>query len=186
MGFQALLVSVLLPCCLSISYFLLGCAAERAKKKKRSSRTIVVEIPKFMAQKAGVGIGVFVIVVLCFTFFSKEPPHWILYLTFGTFIWVGTYLLVKSLNFKVVVQEDTVCVTTLFRRTYSFSLDEIQSVKRQTKNNLVGSERMVIKTTTGRKVIVESAEIGYVRFREYIQTHVANEKLTGFENLTSV
>ena len=54
------------------------------------------------------------------------------------------------------------------RKEYSFTFDEIVSVVRQVKKNKVKSERLIIKTCAGKKLIVENAEISYDRFKKVI------------------
>ncbi len=99
--------------------------------------------------------------VLIPTFFGK--PHLIMYIFFGVFIWFGIYLIVKPMTFRISVKGEKITVYTLFRKPYVFTLWDIVSVKHQTKKNMTKSERVVIKTRKGRKVIAESAEVSYKR-----------------------
>lgn len=90
------------------------------------------------------------------------------------------YLIVKTLTFKVIVKDETITVFLPFRKTYSFNFSEITSVVRQTKKNRANSERIIIKTTINKKLIVESGAISYKRFVKKIQILVDNEYLKGF------
>ncbi len=67
-----------------------------------------------------------------------------------------------------------------FRKPYQITYDNISSVKRQVKGNAAGSERMVIKTDTGKKVIAESSAVGYREFKREIKYNVDKAKLKGF------
>lgn len=120
-------------------------------------------------------------VLLGFTFLSNERPHFIFYVVFGLFLWLGTYLIVKTLNFKVIVKEKKITVFSAFRKPYSFTFGEIVSAVRQTKKNQMKSERIVVKTVSGKRLIVESSEISYKRFAKKVQLEVRREYLVGFE-----
>ena len=91
------------------------------------------------------------------------------------------YLILKTLNFKVIVKGENITVFSTFRKPYSFTFNEIVSAVRQVKKNQVKSERIVIRTVDGRKLIVESVEISYERFAKRIQAEVRSEYLVGFE-----
>ena len=119
-------------------------------------------------------------VLLGFTFLSNERPHFIFYVVFGLFLWLGTYLIVKTLNFKVIVKEKKITVFSAFRKPYSFTFGEIVSAVRQIKNQMK-SERIVVKTVSGKRLIVESSEISYKRFAKKVQLEVRREYLVGFE-----
>ncbi|MCL2860500.1 MAG: hypothetical protein FWF46_08165 [Oscillospiraceae bacterium] len=85
----------------------------------------------------------------------------IFYIIFGLFFFLGAYLALKALKFKVIVQGEDISVYDIFIKTYTFKFDDIVLVTRQVKKNQLNSERMVIKTKLGKKLIVESAEIAY-------------------------
>jgi hypothetical protein len=97
------------------------------------------------------------------------------------FFGVGIYLIIKTLTFKVIVEGNKLTVFSAFRKPYSFTFSEIVSAVRQVKNNQKKSERIVIKTSGGKRVIVENAEINYKRFAKRIQTEVNKERLDGFK-----
>lgn len=124
-----------------------------------------------------------VTVLLCFTLFSSKLPHLIFYIFFGLFFWLGIYLIIKTLNFKVIVKGDTITVFSTLKKTFSFTFSEIISAVRQTKNNKIKSERIVIKTISNKKLIVESSEISYKRFAKRIKLEVKSEYLIGFEQV---
>lgn len=49
------------------------------------------------------------------------------------------------------------------------------------EKNKVNSERFVIRTINGKKLIVENTEIAYERFEKRIQSEVRSECLFGFK-----
>ena len=120
-------------------------------------------------------------VLLGFTFLSDELPHFIFYVVFGFLFWIGMYLIVKTLTFKVIVKEGKVTVFSAFRKSYSFTFDEVVLAVRQVKKNQMKSERIVIKTESGKRLIVESSESSYKRFSKIVQLEVKKECMVGFE-----
>lgn len=138
-------------------------------------------IPNVVAFIGGFLAIICVIILLCFTLFSGEIPHIIFYVVFGLFLWLGMYLVLKTLCFRVIVKNETITAVPLFRKPFTFTFDEITSVVRQVKENRTKSERMVIRTKSGKKLIVESAEISYIRFMNRIKSEVNAEYLHGFE-----
>ena len=120
-------------------------------------------------------------VLLGFTFLSDERPHFIFYVVFGFLFWLGTYLIVKTLTFKIIVKEGKITVFSAFRKPYSFTFDEVVSAVRQVKKNKMKSERIVIKTVSSKRLIVESGESSYKRFAKKVQLEVKKECLVGFE-----
>lgn len=156
---------------------------ENQKKKvsqKMSDKSFTVMLPNMVLIIGAMAVFTALAVMLGFTFLSAEKPFLFFYVVFGALLWLGTYLIVKTLTFKVVVKDDLITVHTAFRKPYSFTFSEIASAVRQVKDNQVKSERIVIKTTTGRKLIVERAEISYKRFATKISTEVSRERLVGF------
>ena len=124
--------------------------------------------------------GALVLLVLGFTFFSKERPHVLMYVTIGAFRWLGLYLALKALCFKAVVKREGIRVYSIITRPYAFSFRDIVSAVRQVKNNRVQSERILLKTAAGQKLIVERAEEGYERFRDLIAAKVDAGLRKGF------
>lgn len=151
--------------------------------KKMTNQSFVVMIDSVVAFIGGFLAVVSVAILFCFTLFSNEPPHIIFYIVFGLFVWLGMYLVFKTLCFRVVVKNETITAVPLFRKPFTFTFDEIISVVRQVKENQVKSERMIIQTKSGKKLIVESVEISYVRFMDRIKSEVNPKCLHGFESL---
>ena len=148
--------------------------------KKTSSENFSIFIPSTVLVIGIIDILVFLALLLGFTVLSNERPHLIFYVFCGLGIWLGTYLCIKTLTFKVVVKDEIITVFTAFRKPYSFTFGEIVSAVRQVKKNQLKSERIVIKTTNKMRLIVESGEVSYKRFAKKIQSKVKKEYLTGF------
>ena len=103
-----------------------------------------------------------------------------MYVTIGAFRWLGLYLALKALCFKAVVKREGIRVYSIITRPYAFSFRDIVSAVRQVKNNRVQSERILLKTAAGQKLIVERAEEGYERFRDLIAAKVDAGLRKGF------
>ncbi len=177
---KIILTVILIPACLSLVFALMQ--KKRIKiSKTMSDKNFTVMIPNVVLIIGAMCALMSLTVLLCFTFFSDEIPHYIFYVTFGFFIWGGMYLIIKTLTFKVNVKGELITVYSFLRKPYSFTFSDIVSAVRQVKNNQVKSEIIVIKTCTRKRLVVESAEIAYVRFRKKIQSEVKSEYLIGFE-----
>lgn len=149
--------------------------------KTMTDKQFVVMIPIFVLI---IGITcdlMSVMILLGFTLFSQKFPHIIFYIVFGLFLWLGTYLVLKTLKFRVIVKDKEITVCSIFAKPYTFTFNEIISVQLQVKKNQVKSERIVIKTVFGKRLIVESTEISYKRFLQRIKSEVKSEYLVGFE-----
>lgn len=175
-----ILSAIFVPACVMLVFSAIQ------KNKLKVSKTMTDE--KFTVQLPSIisAIGVIcaltaTVVMVLHTLFGDELPHIIFYIVFGLFFYLGIYLIVKTRTFRVVVKGKEITVFSAFRKPYTFTFNEIALAKRQVKNNEVKSERIVIRTTTGRKLIVERAEISYERFSKRIQQEVSKERLTGFE-----
>ncbi len=153
------------------------------KISKASDENFAVMLPEAVAIIGAICALECLAVVIGFTFFSAEQPHWIFYLAFGLFLWTGVYLIIKTLTFKVVVKGKNVTVFSGFKKPYAFAFDEVVSAVRQIKHNQVKSERIVIKTASGKRLIVESLEISYKRFAKKVLSEVDENCLVGFEGV---
>ena len=141
-----------------------------------------------MIPKAVVGIGILdALVSLIFIgciFFSNMRSYIILYLLFGLFLWLGMYLVLKTITFKVIVKGETITVHPMFAKAYTFPFDDIVSAVRQVKKRYQGhAERIIVRTNAGKKVIVESSEIAYKRFAKRLVEKVDHTRLLGFETM---
>jgi len=148
--------------------------------KEMSNEYFFLMLPRLF-----LGIGVTLslmtlIVMIVFTVFSNELPNIIFYIIFGLFFFLGVYLVLKVLKFKVIVQGEDISVYDIFIKTYTFKFDDIVLVTRQVKKNQLNSERMIIKTKLGKKLIVESAETAYKKLFNMIELKVKKEYLIGF------
>lgn len=88
----------------------------------------------------------------------------------------------KTLFFRVIVSNEQIIVHDLLRKTYEFTFSDIKSVVRRTKKTYFGgAEKMVIRTTFGKKLVVEYIEISYERLFRRIKSEVNTECLKGFD-----
>ena len=177
-----ILSAIFLTACVMLLFFVI----QKSGKKEchtMSDGNFTVMIPNIVFVIGVICALMSLAVLLGFTFLSDELPHFIFYLCFGLFFWIGMYLAFKTLTFKVMVKGKEIIVFSAFKKPYSFTFSEINSVVRQVKKNQIKSERIVLKTVYGKKLIVESSEISYKRFVKRIQSEVESQYLSGFESL---
>lgn len=174
-----ILLATIIPPSIALAF----ATIQKEKNKTRittSDNDFVVTVPNVFLTVGALGSAMFSAVVLAFTFLSDDYPHWLFYAIFGLFIWLSVYLMVKTLTFRVVVKGESITVHSAFKKPYSFVCDEIVSAVRQTKNNKVKSERIVVKTVHAKKFVVESSEIAYEHFARKMQRSVKKDCLVGF------
>ena len=175
-----ILLAIFLPVCITLVYSVIR-RIDSNTSKAMTNEHFTVSIPQIVLIIGITCALMSTAVILGFTFLSEEVPHLIFYIIFGLFLWLGMYLVLKTLRFRVVVKDKIITVYSIFSKPYTFEFSEIISAVRQVKKNQVKSERIVIKTTSGKKLIVESFEISYKRFLQRIRLEVKNELLSGFE-----
>lgn len=179
--FHAIVFSaILIPPCLAIVLSAIQ-KANMCVSKTMTDRQFAVTIPGVVLWIGILCAFLSLMVMVGFTVFPQEAPPLIFYVIMGVFFWLGAYLALKTIRFRVVVKEERISVSPVFGRAYSFSFDEIASVVRQTKENRVHSERIVVKTTAGKRLVVESSEISYKRFLKRIVSESDNGYPVRFE-----
>lgn len=179
MNIGMFLAAILIPICITIVFTAIQISNSKANNKM-SDQHFTVRLPKPVLFIGIIGDVMFVMVVLGFTIFSEELPHIILYIIFGLFTCLFTLLILKTLRFKVTVKGEEITVQNIFGKPYTFTFNEIISAKRQTKNNKLKSERIVVRTISGKKLVVESSETSYNRFLKIVKLKVKSEYLYGF------
>lgn len=172
--------AILIPPCVMAVLSIVQKANSRTSKTM-SDRQFVVTVPNAVLSIGILCAFMSLMVMLGFTVFSSELPPLPFYIVFGLFFWLGMYLVVKTIRFRVIVIEERINVFPAFGRAYSFSFGDIVSVIRQTKGNRMHSERIVVKTSTGKKLIVESSEVSYKRFLNRIMSETGNGYSIRFE-----
>ena len=86
----------------------------------------------------------------------------------------------KGCKFKVIVTGLQISVFPVFKKSYTFSFIDIVEVRRQVKKNQMKSERIVIKTKFGQKLVLESQAIAYNMFLVELKDKVNHKYLFGF------
>ena len=150
--------------------------------KKRNPNKIILNVPEIVRYLGIINSVIFSIFAIVFILTSEEQLHWSFYIFYGAFISVGVFMVVLTKRWKVVVKNDKITVYTLINGQYSFTCDEIVSIQRQTKKNRVKSERIVIKTSGKKKLIVESSHTSYFKFVSYLIDNTEISIRSGFED----
>lgn len=173
-------LAIFLPACVAILVNVILANTDKAPKR-RSKRRYAVYISQLVLMIGIIGViflGMFVFLAP----FIWDDVHFIFYIVFGSGIWAGIYMIIYQMRFCIVVEQEKITVYPLFRRSYSFTFHDVYTVKRQTKNLYKGqTERIVLRTEQGKKVIVESSFVNYFKFTEQIQNCVDASKLSGFD-----
>ena len=99
---------------------------------------------------------------------------------FGLCLLCGIYQAIKARTFRVIVKEDLITVRLPWKKPYSFTFREIESVECRKRSAMSRFEEMTVWTTTGRKLKVDCLEIGYFAFRKRIAENVSRTRLSGF------
>lgn len=149
--------------------------------KRMTDKNFTIFIPNIVAIIGAILSIISAIILLSFTLFSDTIPHIIFYIVFGLFLWLGMYLVLKTLCFRLIIKDKVITSYSIFGKSYTFTFCDIISVVRQIKQNRVKSERMIIKTKHNKKIIVESTEISYFKFLNRIKSEVNTDFLHGFE-----
>lgn len=176
MNFTVILLCIFVPACVALLFHtVLYISEQKASSQKATKDKFTVSIPNICAT-----IGTITAIVYGgFILFS--PMIWpnendsmiIFYVIFGAFFWLGIYLVIKTLRFRIVVEENQITVYPLFARAYTFTFEDINSVERQTKKQRKGlAERIVIRTKQGKRIIAEHTFIAYFKFVDKIQASV--------------
>ena len=182
MNVSTFMTAFLVPICVAAFYIILDRSSRKISGKISDNR-FVVSLPKAIMYLGLILDIVILIPVIGITLTSPETPHIIFYVIMGLFIWLGTFLVLKTCRFRVFVSGDDITVYPIFRATYSFKFKDIVSVKRYVERNRQKSEKIIITIKNGRKLVVETPEISYQRFVRKIESCVDHELLFGFEQI---
>ena len=179
---KIILLAICVPICLSLLFSLIQ-QAKTTTEDRSSDDDFTIKLSPVMFVVGVLGVITATVFMLVVTFLSNEEPRLIycVYIVFGPFFLLGAYLAIKTLTFKVVVKGDQITVYSALKKTYTFAFSDIVSAVRQVKANQVKSERIVIKTASGKKLIVESAEVEYERLSKRIRAEVDKKYLVGFK-----
>jgi len=119
-------------------------------------------------------------IMVGFTIFTENLPPLIFYAVFGLLFWIGSFLIYRTLSFKVIVKDKKIAVYSSFGKTYYLSFSDLDSAARQYKPGKTGYEKIRVKTASGKSFTVRSREICYKYFKERIKSEIPKENLIGF------
>ena len=171
---------ILIPSAISLVFSMIQ-KSKIKYNKRMTNKNFVVMNSNIIAVIGVLDAIASIIVLFGFTFFSEKLPHIIFYVVFGLFFWLGMYLIVETLCFKVIVKNKTIIVCKKFRKPFTFIFDDITFVIRKVSKNRYKTEKMKIKTKLGKIVRVDNNEICYYRFMNRIKEEVNAKFLHGFE-----
>ena len=185
---RIVLAAILMPVCLSI-VFTLTQVSNAKHSKKMSDDDFIVTVPRWVLP-IGLVVNLMSITIMIVAIFTERPRYMALIISaiivISPFIWIGTYLSLKTVRFSVVVKNDKITVQNIFTKPYTITINEIVLAKRKL---LIGfhkkqvSEKIIVKTASGKKFTVDQIEISYERFLKKILAEVPHERLIGFDEL---
>lgn len=152
-------------------------------RRKKGTNELVLTVPEIVGHVGVIDLCIFSVLAIFFFLTSEEQLHWSFYLLYGAFISIGLYMFALTKKWKVIVKNDRILAYPLIKGAYSFTCGEIVSVQRQVKKNRVKSERIVIKTNSKKKLIVESGHTSYFKFVSYLLDKTESDIRHGFEEL---
>lgn len=180
MKISIIIFAILLPICIS-SFVNINRTLTKRASKRASKNKFIIYIPEVYAV-----VG-FLVAFVFSAFILFSPLLWpnengksliVFYISFGAFVLLGIYIIIKSLRFRIVVDKGVLTVYPLFQKSYSFTFDEVEIVTRQTKKRYEGyAERLVVRTKDGKKTIIESSFVNYKKMVEQIIENVDRSKL---------
>ena len=151
--------------------------------KKQQSKVFTVSVPQVF-----VVVGVLDVIVFgLFIVFSSliwpdesAKNRITFYVVFGLFVLLGIYMIVKALCSRIVVENEQIKVTPVASKSFVFTFDDIETVKRQVKKRYKGqAERIIIHTKQGKKITVDSSYVSYKKLVKRIIEVVEKSKLLG-------
>ena len=151
--------------------------------KKQQSKGFTVSVPQVF-----VVVGVLDVIVFgLFIVFSSliwpdesAKNRITFYVVFGLFVLLGIYMIVKALRSRIVVENEQIKVTPAASKSFVFTFDDIETVKRQVKKRYKGqAERIIIHTKQGKKITVDSSYVSYKKLVKRIIEVVEKSKLLG-------
>lgn len=183
MIFAIVLSVIFIPACVTLLVNVIYASTQKASTKTKKNK-FTVYIPKLCAV---IGVAD----ALCFGLFILfSPIIWpdennymvVFYMVFGAGLWAGVYLIIKTLRFRIVVEDKEITVYPLFSKAYTFTFDDVEVAIRQTKKRYKGqAERIIVCTKQGKRVIAESSFVAYFKLVDKIQECVDLSRLTGFD-----
>jgi len=178
MKYVAGLSSLLIPFCVILVLSLIRRSADKSSNKM-SDNDFCVQIPKGVFVLGLIGTLLFVVFGCISIFDADEDFSSVLTagVVCGVLSSLGVYLMVYTLSHKVIVKNNDITVFSAFNKPYSFTFDDIISAKRKV---LGQNEKIVVKTSRGKKFAVEMGESAYEKFVAAIKIKAKAEYLHGF------
>ena len=151
--------------------------------KKQQSKGFTVSVPQVFVVVGVLDVIVFgLFIVLSSLIWPDESAknRITFYVVFGLFVLLGIYMIVKALRSRIVVENEQIKVTPVASKSFVFTFDDIETVKRQVKKRYKGqAERIIIHTKQGKKITVDSSYVSYKKLVKRIIEVVEKSKLLG-------
>lgn len=140
------------------------------EESKMNDNYFIIRYPKLYLDAGIVCLVGFLIFMLGFTFFSSKEPHVFYYIMISVLICMSVYSIVGTIKVKIVVHNN-ITVYQIVGKPYSFSFEEITSVRRITTKGKTKFEWLIIKTSNKKKLEVEMGQSSYNRIKKRIKSN---------------
>ena len=152
----------------------------KKKGKRFTDRKFVVYPPETVSYLGFLNLIPSIAIMVACVLDNTAKHHLAAICVVSVYVLFAIYLIILPISKQVYVNETKITVRSAFRKSYSFQFSDIAIAKRQVKNNRVKSERIVVVTTTKKRVVVENAYIAYDRFLKRVMEEVPSNRLDGF------
>ncbi len=152
--------------------------------REMTDQSFVVKLPKMIAGIGLAGDVILVIVTIILTIYWSGKANYksfiVLYAGFGLFSLLYIYFTLKGLIFRVVVSGENITVYDIFRLPRRFTFREIDSAEVIITGGQINPEQLVIRTSAGKKIVVEGMAVEYDRLVKRVKEEVLPERLKGY------
>jgi len=129
-----------------------------------------------------IGCFLFAIVIVILSFIESPSNAEVVIIPLSLFLIIGTFLGSVQLRSRVVINGKTITAYFLFKKSYSFTFNDILDITEQITMGSRNSESarmglvklLAIRTRDGKKVQVNSAQVNFDRFFHKLVFEVPN------------
>ena len=180
--FQSLydILYIIVPIVVGIVIYVIKKSAGK-KNKEMDICSFTISQGKVVTWIGIIGAMVFLALIVLMTIFPNDTAALWVYIVFSAFILLGVYIAVYSVSWEVNVTGNEIRLRALFKKTKTFTFDQIKTVKVRTHPNYGNQTKLVLYSDTEKLMYVESHCIGYDLFltrlqNEGIELTMTNER----------
>ena len=141
-----------------------------------NDKSFVIRLPKSMLALGVSGILIPFLLLLGMVFFEEDASLGQIIFTsffFGIMAFIGVCLIVRTLLYKIIIQDNKITVYPIIGKAYTIEFNDIVSVKIA---YFVRSETITV-TTESKKFSIEYGFVGYEYFVKKIHSKVDPKRI---------